>query len=290
MEAFVADLSDRAIFHVKGADRERFLNGQVSNEVRKLPSNKMVPACLMTAKGKMHGLIWVWNSGDFLQFDIEAELRESVVQRLERYIISDDVTIEDVTHQAALIHMAGGGMGSTAPFSKRFGVNGYDTVVPRGELAQILSTFPAEKISTESLEQLRIENGIPKWGAELTTDTLPPEAGLDATAISYNKGCYVGQEVISRIKSVGQVARILRGLVPLDGQPLAAGAKLLVEASIDAKPAGIVTSAIRSSRLNHEIGLGYVKRAFAEPGGRVWLDQSGVLREVVIRELPFLPL
>src|SRR5437870_3117970 len=98
------DLSHRATWHVRGADRVRFLNGQVSNDVRKLKPDEAIRACVLTAKGKLCGDVFISAAPDFLRIDAEPSLRETLSARLERYIIADDVTLEDVTDELRLFH------------------------------------------------------------------------------------------------------------------------------------------------------------------------------------------
>ena len=112
------------------------------------------------------------------------------------------------------------------------------------------------------LDTLRVEAGVPKWGFELTEDTIPVEAGLDLTSIDYNKGCYVGQEVISRLKSIGSVNKHLRGFVAAQGE-LKAGMRLFTEAE---KEAGWLTTVAYSFGLEKQAALGYLKRG-VELGG-----------------------
>jgi folate-binding protein YgfZ len=128
-----------------------------------------------------------------------------------------------------------------------------------------------------ALEVLRVEAGVPRMGAELSEEVLPPEARLEH-AISYTKGCYTGQEIIARVRSRGQVAHLLVGLAPDDGAPLAVGAAIEAEG----ERVGEVTSAAVSSRLG-PIALGYVRRAHAEPGTAL----SAAGRSVRVRALPF---
>ena len=120
----------------------------------------------------------------------------------------------------------------------------------------------------ECAELLRIEQGIPRWGRELTDQIIPTEANLEATSIDYAKGCYIGQEVISRIKMSGQTNKRLCGLVSLSGTPLRPGMRLAA-AGDEGKEAGWITSAVRSPRLEKEIALGYVKRGFNAAGSRL---------------------
>ena len=297
------DLSSRAKWLVRGADRIRFLNGQVSNDVRKLkPSEAAIHACVLTAKGKMCGDIFISAAPDFLRIDAEASLRESLAARLERYIIADDVMLEDINDTECLFHVVGVESGNfttitptgdTAVPSKRFGRGGIDFAAPRelfGSLRESLSkTFVL--VNDEIAEVFRIEAGVPKWGAELDENTLPHEAELYRDAIDFHKGCYVGQEVISRIKSVGHVNRSLRGFV--SDSPLVAGAKLfLATASDEEKSIGELTSAAWSFGLEKWAALGYLKRGFdpaaarSEPLQIEARGADGTFAKVEVRDLP----
>jgi folate-binding protein YgfZ len=141
----------------------------------------------------------------------------------------------------------------------------------------------------EQMEILRIESGIPRWGRELTEEIIPIEANLEERCVDYEKGCYIGQEVISRIKMSGQTNKRLSGLLARDGGPIAVGAHLRVP---DGKEAGWITSAIWSVRMNRRIALGFVKRGFDSPGSVLQLipPENGPktdLSSVEIVSLPF---
>ena len=268
------DLSDRVKLRLTGSDRIRYLNGQVTNDVRKANPNLSMAACVLNAKGKMDALVFVAGDEEELRLDADPELRETLAPRLERYIIADDVTIEDISDACALFHVTG----ETAPDlpneghwrrGKRFGVAGWDLSVAAAEHDRILQLLAAREplCDAEAAEQFRIEQGAARWGRELTDQIIPVEAHLENDAIDYAKGCYIGQEVISRMKISGQTNKRLCGLVSLGGEPLEAGARL--RARETEKDAGWITSATRSDRLGKEIGLGYVKRGFNEPGSVV---------------------
>lgn len=262
----IADLSARTKLRLTGADRVRYLNGQVTNDVRKLQPGVSLYACVTTAKGKLSADVQITAGPDFLLVDADPSLRESLLARLERYIIADDVTIEDVTDSVALLHLLREGNPSALPeltdgavvTSRRVGIAGADLFFPSERKPEILDHLSTERreISEELLEILRIEAGVPRWGFELGEDTLPPEAGLDLTAIDYHKGCYIGQEVISRIKSVGHVNKELRGFVAPDGAKLTPD-MLLFHGE---KPAGRLTSTTHSFGLERPVALGYLKR------------------------------
>ena len=271
------DLSDRAKWRLAGGDRVRYLNGQVTNDIRRLRPDAAMSACVTTAKGKLSGLVYVSAQADALVIDSDAELREALGVRLERYIIADDATLEDVTEEYCLLHVTGRGeaestaakpsveSGAEIRAATRLGTLGWDLLAPRASLPALLETLRKSYalVPPELAETLRIEAGTPRWGAELTEETLPPEAGLDLTAIDYHKGCYIGQEVISRIKSVGHVNRVLTGLAALSPEtPLEAG-MTLHPAGDPAQNAGRITSAEWSFGLETWAALGYLKRTFA---------------------------
>ena len=199
------------VLEFAGPDSVRFLNGQVTQDVRKVLGNGLVlPSCVTDAKGKLQFRVWIAEGkrpGTVLVFCGEG-MAEDLEARLTRYLIADDVEVRDVGAE----------------------ISADDFDIP------------------DLTEEERIEKGIPKWGAELTEGMLPPEAGLDATDISYNKGCYIGQEVISRIKSAGKVNRRLVKFA-FDGM-----GKSGEITDADGKVCGEVTS------VSGSIGLGYLKR------------------------------
>ena len=169
---------------------------------------------------------------------------------------------------------------------KRFGTAGWDLVVEAGErdrARQLLSArFPI--CDADCAERLRIEQGIPRWGRELTDQIIPVEANLEGDAIDYAKGCYIGQEVISRMKMSGQTNKRLCGLVSL-GEVALSPACGFSRPRV-ANDAGWITSATRSDSLGKEIALGYVKRGSNEPG--TLRGRRMNRRSVEVVELPFL--
>jgi folate-binding protein YgfZ len=135
---------------------------------------------------------------------------------------------------------------------------------------------------------MRIEEGIPRWGRELTEEIIPIEANLEERTVDYEKGCYIGQEVISRIKMSGQTNKRLCGLISLDGVPLQAGMRL-ASAPEKGKEAGWVTSATHSEKIGKEIALGYVKRGFNNPGGKLDAlapENSGAVAAIPVEVVP----
>jgi folate-binding protein YgfZ len=267
------DLSARAKFRLTGADRVRYLNGQVTNDVRKAGAEKALHACVVNAKGRIEADVHIHVSpeGDALLLDAEAALRETLAARLERYIVADDVTLEDVTEQWRILHcFPGDGQGAgseeqTAGVASlscsRFGVPGKDLWRPSSE-----TEFPAPcpLLPAEDAETLRILRGIPRWPHELNPDAFPQEAGLEAEVMDFAKGCYIGQEVLSRIKLTGKMPRrLVRFAVHSAGYQVAPGMKLVAgDEGADAREAGVVTSVARHPLLDREEGLAYVRQAF----------------------------
>lgn len=289
------DLSDRVKIRLTGSDRVRFLNGQVTNDVRKASSNLSLPACVLNTKGKIDAFVFISAGAEELFLDGDPELAETLAQRLDRYVIADDVVVAEVTAEFSLFHIIGKPE-PTLPNNgnwrrgKRFGTAGWDLVVPAPDHDRVLQLLVAHYplCDTDCAEQLRIEQGIPRWGRELTNEIIPVEANLADEAIDYAKGCYIGQEVISRMKMSGQTNKRLRGLISVSGASLAAGMRLTRHEAN--KEVGWVTSALRSSRLGKEIALGYVKRGHNEIGTGLFARQdedASTALEVEVTGLPF---
>jgi tRNA-modifying protein YgfZ len=266
------DLSARAKFRVGGSDRLRFLNGQITNDVRLATATEAIEACVLNAKGKIDAHLFVSLGGEFYFLDTDEGLREALPLRLERYVISDDVEIEEVTGDFGIFHI----LSSVAPAVpdewrmvrvRRFGESGWDVWVERSEVERARQFFSKRFLARdgERAETLRIELGLPRWGRELTGGIIPIEANLEQRCIDYSKGCYIGQEVISRMKMSGQTNKKLCGLVPLDGNRLVTGMRLNL-LSEPAREAGWVTSVANSAKLQRPIALGFVKRGFYTPG------------------------
>src|SRR6266513_362742 len=291
--AIFLDLSDRAKFRITGTDRLRFLNGQITNDLRKASETSAIEACILNAKGKTDAHIFVSASGESFLVDAAADLRETLRVRLERYVIADDVQIEDVTDQFSLFHLS-----SKQPPAPEFGrivsvhrfpEPGWDMwveVAQHGALLQELS-LRWTLLDSDAAEVMRIEQGIPRWGRELTTEIIPIEANLEQRTIDYQKGCYIGQEVISRIKMSGQTNKRLCGLISPNNTPLQPGMKL-VAPSGSGKESGWITSVTRSQRLGKEIALGYVKRGFNNSATNLNALSPEAAIPVEVVSLPFL--
>jgi folate-binding protein YgfZ len=289
------DLSARAKLRVTGADRLRFLNGQITNDLRKASETVAVEACVLNAKGKLNAHMFIAAFEESLLIDAEPELRETLRARLERYIIADDVHIEDVTDEFSLFHVCteerptpGSGRVISA---RRFAATGWDiwSDSARHDAVRRELVLAYRFIDSAAADVMRIEEGLPRWGRELTDEIIPIEANLERRTVDYQKGCYIGQEVISRIKMSGQTNKRLCGLISLNNTPLQAAMKL-VAPSASGKEAGWITSATHSQRLGKEIALGYVKRGFSKAAtnlNALSVDPVGAIPVEVI-SLPFL--
>jgi folate-binding protein YgfZ len=256
------DLSDRIKLRLTGEDRFRFVNGQITNDVRKATDATAIAACILNAKGKLNAHVYISIRDNAIWMDADATLRDSLPARLERYVIADDVVIEDLTGRLSILHVIADAApaGLAAISANRFGTSGFDVWMDSAKQQQLkteLSLFPICENSCS--ETFRIEQGIPAWGRELTEETIPIEANLEDSCIDYHKGCYIGQEVISRMKMSGQRNKSLCGFVSLTGDPIGTDMKLYPSSS-ENKECGWVTSATWSDRLGAHIALGYVKR------------------------------
>ncbi len=240
----IADISTgRTRLRVTGADRAEFLHGQCTNSIKKLRPGQSCYAAFLNAKGKMRGDAHVVCRPEEFLLEASVGLQAS----LEKFVITEDVVIEDVSASLGawlVIDESPGGITFEHPLG-----------------TGVLSAEPLPvKVDAGALEVLRVEAGVPAWGVDMDEETIPVEAGLAARAISYDKGCYIGQETIARIKTYGHVNR---HLVQLVGESeTGPGASL----SVGEREAGRLTSVVRSNRLGKFIALGYVRRECAKAG------------------------
>ncbi|HEV8268434.1 MAG TPA: glycine cleavage T C-terminal barrel domain-containing protein [Thermoanaerobaculia bacterium] len=290
--AALFDLTGRGAIHVKGRDRYDFLQGLVTNDVKKLAAGSGCHAALLTPKGRMVADLVVLDTGETLEIDCEPSLVEALPPMLSKFIFFQQVEIEDRTPQTAVFHLAGpdaetslGRLGIGAlPFDPhhhvsatigsvpveivyelRTGAIGFDVRTSRvnaEDVKKILTGAGGEPSPSDLFEAARIEACIPRWGADLDESVMPNEAWFERDAISYSKGCYIGQEIVARLKTYGHVNRHLVGLHVEDGKEIAPGDELYAnEAKV-----GAVTSVARSARLQKVVALAFVKREFEERG------------------------
>jgi glycine cleavage system T protein len=306
------DFSFRAKFAMTGEHRVRFLQGMVTNDVKSLAPGHGAYAALLNAQGHILADLRIYCAEDRFLIDTDADLRDKARQSLQRYIIADRVALEPLPLFALAfqgprarpllektLHIDLPALEEFDHFASNFagfpvrvvsasstGEEGYEVWVGEKGLAGVWGaacgqapTYDMLPCGTEALESLRIEAGIPRYGAELAEDTLLLEAGL-LNAVSFTKGCYLGQEIVERARSRGHVNWKLVGLTVESAQAPAPGEKLVS----GEKEIGEVTSACVSPTLAETIALAYVRREVAEPGTALTLA-SGTPARVVA--LPF---
>jgi len=266
-EGGCADLSTRAKWRLSGGDRVRYLNGQVTNDVRQATAQAALHACVTNMKGKIEGDVFIHSStdGHSLLLDAAAGLREALGLRLERYIIADDVLLEDVTEEWALWHVFGPAVSAlpldlSAVASNRYGLPGVDLWLPA---SGFIPTTACAKLTATEVETFRILQHIPSWPGELNLDTFPQEAGLETTAMSFTKGCYIGQEVLSRIKTTGKMPRELIAWEAVDADMIVQVGESIHTDAASTKAAGVVTSVARHPVSNRLVGLGFLRHGVA---------------------------
>jgi folate-binding protein YgfZ len=298
----LVDLSERTLLEFTGPDRVRYLNGQLTANLTTAKAPGVLPACVTTAKGKLCADVFVTVGPDHLLVDADPALADALAARLEKYIVADDVQLANVTGAVPRWHLAGASRealpdsihGALLPVN-RCGVAGFDVALVRNAdgtwnqqaaaTAALPGPFPV--LSPALLELLRIEHGVPRWGHELDENTFPSEAGLDRTHVDFHKGCYIGQEVISRLHSVGHANRELRGFTA--DAPLTAGARLFA-AEDPARELGRLTSAAHSFSLDRSIALGYLRRGAPEIGLlAASAEATDATVPVSLCPLPFVP-
>jgi len=272
------------IIDLRGEDRVRFLHGMVSNDIEKLAAGQGCHAAMLTTKGKLLADFVVLAEPERLRVLLDVSLLDKICAHLEKHIIMDDVEVEAAATPAVGVygddaaatigvaelpnyHFAG-----NAVRTPELGVPGY-WILGGADIA-------GTPMDDAEFEERRIEAGTPRYGVDMGEDRLPIEAGIN-DAVSFEKGCYLGQEVIARATNLGHINRRLVGLV-LDGDaPADAGAKL----SSASKPdAGWITSSARSRRLGKTVALGYVHRTLWAPGTKLTVADG---RTATVAALPF---
>jgi len=317
--AAVLDRSDRGRIVVSGVDRASYLQGLLTNDIVALQAGQGCYAAYLTPQGRMIADLYVYELGDVILLTMDRAVKDSVLAKLDQFIFSEDVQLGDVTDTFAQIGVIGpqaaaivsrildgttretlealiehanlraAWQGEPAIVTRTAdaGVAGFDLFVDRAKAEALSSALAAAggvAIDERTAEALRIESGTPRFHRDMDEETIPLEAGIESRAISFTKGCYVGQEVIIRVlhRGHGRVARKLVGLVLSDSAadgPPAAGA---IVRSGD-REIGHITSSAWSPALQKPIALGYVHRDFVATGTAVTID--GANAEVA--SLPF---
>jgi len=284
----VADLTGRTLIEVTGADRVQLLNSFTTNDIKKLPVGGVCEAFVTSPQGKTLGHVLVGNRGDALVLDTTPGQATTLIAHFERYIISEDATLRDLTAEQGELLLAGEG---AADLLQRVAGIGPEPALAKAQIADVnvlvkrvtflaapsyflqsargdlpvcraaLEASGAMACGPYAVEMARLEAGTPLFGQDITDENLPQEIGRDALAISFTKGCYLGQETVARIDALGHVNRQLAGVtfsgstVPSPGLPLLVGDKAV----------GHVTSAAWSPKLRSPLALALLRRAQAKP-------------------------
>ena len=295
--AGLIDLSSaRGRIYVSGSEATMFLNGLITNDVKNLPQNRWMPAVFPTVQGRLIGAVRVIRGSEstFL-IDTETASHESVLKTISRFTLAGDFKVSDVTAETALLSLQGEGAAEilqkvfdqgvsdlpqngvaettwqdvqvTIIRASHTGEDGFDITIDssrKAELRQALEAAGAQPVGEDTFEILRVEAGIARFGLDMDETNVVPETNLD-DAVSYSKGCYVGQEIIVRIKHRGHPAKKLSRLRFETDRQIEPGA---IIKSTENQEIGRVTSAVISPRLG-SIGLGYVRYEHLAEGTRV---------------------
>ena len=278
------DLSGRGRLRISGEDRARLLNAMATNQVQSLQPGQGCYLFFLNAQGRILGDANVFCFADHLLLDTEPETRQKLLEHLDRYIIADDVTIEDVTETTAAIAVEGPqaeavvaslamGVPETAGSWTSWGSRtiarvsstgsaGFCIFAPAGEKASLLAQLTGIPQATpDDARTVRIEHGRPRYGEEITERYLVQETG-QLQAVNFSKGCYLGQEIVERVRSRAQIHRLLHRIEIDTAEIPAAGTKLT---SGDAEAAEIASAAY-SPGLGKVAAMAYVRVQFAKPG------------------------
>jgi folate-binding protein YgfZ len=298
--AVMFERSDQGTVSVAGADRASFLHALLTNDIARLTAGTGTYAAYLTPQGRMISDMRLIETGSRMLVGVQRDIAGAIAERLDKLVFSEDVQVKDATSEVELVSVYGPSAASmiqratgisVLDLANRYdnltsdsinvvkddslGVPGFDIYVPSGDgagLRKRLADAGVSPGSDETSETLRIEAGVPRFGIDMTADTIPLEAGIEDRAISFTKGCYVGQEVIVRVmhRGHGRVARRLVSLVLPSGRTPAHGDAIFA----GDRQVGNVTSAADSPRLEAALALGYVQRDFAAPGTELLVNGS----------------
>lgn len=314
--AGLIDVSCRVKIRAEGKDRAPFLHGMVSNDVKNIRPGEGLYAAILDAQAHILADLYLFCFENYILMDATASLTQKIMATLDKYIVMEDVSLKDETGNFAFIGLEGP---ASVKFLNRFAKEDFAAWAPYSHRPVKLGVFETEVfrlsftggegfyflIENENAEEfwgfllkeggslgirpfgaaalntLRLEAGIPWYGLDMSETNLLPETGLDH-AISLDKGCYIGQEVIARLNSFAKVNKKLVGLeIDSDHAPVP-GAKITVQG----KETGWLTSGAFSSALAKTIGLGYLARDFCRPGTAVLIESEGKV-QARVTALPF---
>ena len=312
----ISNLSHRGKLRMTGNDRQAFLHRIVTNEINGLAVGQSVYACMLTPQGKIISDMTVYLREDDILFDLEPGMTASLIETMDRYALIDDVEMTDVTEQYGLIgihgprsnellnmlksdfagiepsrHLSVDRHGTQLFIARSYRTGGqdYDLYVPMDHVSDVWHALIRQGaeldlacVGAETLEILRVEAGIPRYGAELDDRIIPNEA-VKERAVSFNKGCYIGQEPVVMMEHRGRPNRLLTGL-KIDGERLPERNTIVKK---EDKEAGWITSAVHGQADDGIIAMGFVRRRYLNIGDCLTVEMDGAQAEAKIVALPF---
>ena len=317
--AGLIDLSSRGRITVGGSEAARFLNGLITNDMMTLPAQSWMPALFPNVQGRLLAAVRVMNLGDHYLIDTESATYETVVNLLSRFTLAGDFRVADQTEHTASLSVQG--KRSTEIITSLFGEDaapvqklfwdpgnisvvefqgtpltiicdthtaeiGYDLFIEAAlitDLRQTMIEAGVVEVSEETQEILRIETGIPRFGVDVDNNTVVNETNYDHS-ISFTKGCYIGQEIVVRIKHRGHVAKKLTGVIFPDESFDIADPAVYSE---DGKEAGRVTSWVISPALGETAAMAYIKHDYLKMTTPIQMEAGGrTVKGIVCHELP----
>jgi folate-binding protein YgfZ len=317
--AAVFDQSHRGKVEAVGKESPLFLHNLCTNDIKNLAVGCGCEAFLANARARTLAHVHVFRrppeTPADLWIDAGPGMGEKVFKHLDRHLISEQVELADRTREYAQVHLCGpqaravlekalggpvGELGELRHEERSAGpagtilirrhdllsLPGYDLLWPAGSAAfwKTLTDAGARPAGQEAFEVLRVEAGVPRYGAEMNEERFVVEVGRTPQAISYSKGCYLGQEPIVMARDRGHVNRTLLGLTLTEGGPVPAGAKVWR----GEQEVGQVTSSVFSPRLGKPVALAYLRRGHQEPGTALEVEADGARRQAIITPLPLI--
>ena len=295
-ECGVYDLGFRAKISLTGEDRVRWLNGMVTNNIRDLAASHGVYAFLLNPQGHILGDLYAYNRGESITIETDSGQVEKILATFDHYIIMDDVEVKNLTKEVTALGVAGprscevlNAAGFVIPEMRPLQLESVswksvECTLVRGEdeqrdayeiwmapgsvrlLWDVLRSAGAAAVGSEALEMARIEAGVPRYGVDIRERDLPQETE-QARALNFNKGCYVGQEIVERIRSRGAVHRKFSGFLADASDSIVPGTKVVA----GEREVGEITSAsiLQLATGRKTVALGYIRREIGAPGREV---------------------
>jgi folate-binding protein YgfZ len=302
----VYDLGYRAKISLTGGDRVRWLNGMVTNNVRDLSAREGVYAFLLNPQGHILGDLFAYNRGESIVVDTDYSQVEKMLATFDHYIIMDDVEVTNLSEQITALGVAGpkaravlagsgieipdthslqifettiGSTACTAVRAEDAAGESYELWLAPDDVRKIwdsLVAHGATPVGSEAIELQRVVAGIPRYGVDIRERDLPQETE-QARALNFNKGCYVGQEIVERIRSRGAVHRKFSGFLAEGSEAIQPGSKIVASE----KEVGEITSSasVRLAGRDKTVALGYIRREVGIPGREV---MTGAVKATVV--------